>query len=232
VTVGILRSLFAAVPLAAALLLFSFAATADTLSASLTFRAPFGGYGLGFGPALYGEGSGGWSISSDLVAGLPNLGSINLTAADLTVFNFSIYADLLFENGSNAPTSLGQQSLFRYTLADLASFSAPVQRQGNVFVTQGFTITTNKISGSNPAFGVGSFSGPSNSSAAAVFSITGTSFSGIRETSFATFGGMTRGFNNDGTTGYVETTTREPASFLLAAPALAGLWFMRRKKAA
>jgi hypothetical protein len=48
--------------------------------------------------------------------------------------------------------------------------------------------------------------------------------------------GVTAGVNPDGTSQPIEyvditTATPEPASFLLAIPALAGLWFMRRKKA-
>lgn len=48
--------------------------------------------------------------------------------------------------------------------------------------------------------------------------------------------GVTAGLNPDGTSQPIEyvditTATPEPASFLLAIPALPGLWFMHRKKA-
>jgi hypothetical protein len=169
------------------------------------------------------------------VAGLSNLGSANLRPADLTAFNFTVTAELRSGDGQGGSTPIGQQSTFQYTLADLTSLLAPIQRQGNIFVSQGFTITTDATPGSNSALGFGSFSGPSNSVANAIFSITGASFPGIStQTSFATRG-VTGGVNSLGTsqpTEYVNTTaTPEPGTFLLATAILAGLWFMRRKKA-
>lgn len=218
-------------PLAAALLLASFTAKADTLTGGLEFLAPQGTVFPGDHPVASGSGS--FSFSSDLTNGLTQNGTLHVLASDLTSFNLTVMTHAATFSGA----SEGPVATYTFGLADLTSIDITVFRNGNSgFYSPGLqNFGTTAIGGNIPDYGLATLTDtslgvPVNASLhLSVFSYPG----------FPGGSGFPNGNSTVGqlvpvgvlTSSATPTPTPEPASFLLAAPALAGLWFLRRKKA-
>jgi hypothetical protein len=238
VSLGLFRTPFSAVPLAAALLLSSFAATADTLTGRLIFAAPTGNFPVGDHPVATGTGS--FSFSSDLTNGLSEFGSIHVLASDLTAFNLTVMTSAAnFAGASEGPTAT-----YTFGLADLTSIDVTVRRDGSSgFASPGLqNFGTTAVAGNIPDYGLATLASTSFSTTPvnaalnlSVFSYPGFPGGPGFPNGIPAFGQLAvgnGGVNNGGDFTVTATATPEPASFLLAAPALAGLWFMRRKKLA
>jgi len=224
VTFAWLRRSLSGAPLAAALLLCSFGAKADTLTGGLSFFAPQGPVPTGPHPAATGRGS--FSFSSDLTNGLTQNGTLHVLASDLISFNFTVTTNAV----STFPAITGPAATYTFGLADLTSIDITVFRNGSSgFFSPGLqNIATAAVAGSIPDYGLGTFSG-SSGIVSATFSVSIFPYPGFPNGN-DTVGGLA--VTNDGVLTASTTAIPEPASFLLAAPALAGLWFLRRKKAA
>jgi hypothetical protein len=237
VSLGPFGTPFSAVPLAAALLISSFTAKADTLTGRLIFLAPQGNFPVGDHPVATGTGS--FSFSSDLTNGLGQFGSVHVLASDLTAFNLTVMTNAAnFAGAAEGPTAT-----YTFGLANLTSIDITVRRDGSSgFASPGLgNFRTTAVAGNIPDYGLATLTDTSLSVPVnvalnlSVFSYPGFPGGPGFPNGASTVGQLAvgnGGVNNGGDFTLSVTTTPEPASFLLAAPALAGLWFMRRKKAA
>lgn len=231
-TFGLLRRSLSAVPLATGLLLSSFAANADTLTGILSLNAPQGNAPVGDHPAASGTGS--FSFSSDLTNGLTQSGTLHVLASDLTSFNLTVRT----QAASFLGNSVGPVATYNFGLADLTSIDVYVFRNANSgFYSPGFVnLATTAVAGSIPDYGLATITASnSDSPAGTAFYVSTFSYPEYPTGPLFPNGAYADGrlaISDNGVLTSSATATPEPGSFLLAAPALAGLWFIRRKNAA
>jgi MYXO-CTERM domain-containing protein len=229
VTLRRLRRSFSAVPLATALLLCCFAAKADTLTGSLGLLAPQGTVLPGDHPVATGTGS--FSFSSDLTNGLSQFGSVHVLASDLTAFNLTVMTHAAnFAGAAEGPTAT-----YTFGLANLTSIDITVRREGSSgFSSPGLeNFGTTAVGGNIPDYGLATLTDTSLGVPVNVaLNLSVFSYPGFPGGPGFPNGASAIGQLAVGNIALTATTTPEPASFLLAAPALAGLWFIRRRRAA
>lgn len=224
---------FATLLATATLLLLPFRAKADTMG-RLNYNEPQGALPPSPLPSAGGDGS--FTFPSDLVATLTEGNSSTINLSDLTGLSLGLNTAPISYSGpptgppTGPPVVTGPRATYIFTLADVTSFQAIVRRQQGELVFQGFgpILTTRAVSGSIPDYGTATLSSQSPS-------VAGTSFLTLSffpptNSSYSAAPGVLSYSDLRATS--IPTATPEPASFRLAAPALVGLWFMRRKKTA
>ena len=207
------------------------------MTGSLALLAPQGTAPSGDHPVATGTGS--FSFSSDLTNGLSQFGSVHVLASDLTAFNLTVMTNAAnFAGNTEGPTAT-----YTFGLADLTSIDITVRRDGS----SGFAsprlenFRTKAVAGNIPDYELATLTPTSLAVPVdvglnlAVFSYPGFPGGPGLPNGASTVGQLAvvnGGVATGGDFTVSATTTPEPASFLLAAPALTGLWFMRRKRTA